>query len=171
MPTVTYSLTDLNAMSRDEFTAALGEIFEHTPEIATAAWQQHPFADVMALHGAMVTVVEGQSAEEQTRLIRAHPDLGSKAKMAAASVAEQSDLGLNALPPDEYEWLRSRNAAYVEKFGFPFVIAVKHHTKASIFAALEMRLQSDLATEQKTAIAEICEIARLRLVDLVSSPT
>lgn len=158
-------------MNQVEFTTALGDIFEHTPEIAATAWHQRPFSTVTDLHAAMVAVVEGQSVADQTALICAHPDLGSKAKMAVASVEEQSGLGLNALPPDEYEWLQSRNAAYTEKFGFPFVIAVKHHTKDSIFQALKTRLESDRDAERKTAIAEICEIARLRLVASVVSAT
>ena len=88
-----YTIAQLNQMTQSEFTEALGEIWEETPEIAQQTWRSKPFADLEALHQAMAAVVNSMSESEQLELIRAHPDLGSKAKMAEASVQEQEERG------------------------------------------------------------------------------
>ena len=158
-----YSLSQLNQMSQEEFTAALGEVWEETPEIADRAWYAKPFEDVETLHRAMVTVVNKMSEAERLALIKAHPDLGSKAKMAEASIEEQSGVGLDTLSESEYQRFQSLNQAYKDKFGFPFIIAVKYHTLESILEAFETRLQNELEPEKQQALTEIGKIARLRL--------
>ena len=162
-----YTLTRLDRMSQEEFTAALGEIWEETPAIANRAWHNRPFEDVEALYRAMVAVVESMSETQQLDLIKAHPDLGSKAKMAQASVEEQSGVGLDRLSESEYERFQSFNQAYKDKFGFPFIVAVKYHTKESILDAFETRLQNGQEEEIQQALTEISKIARLRLEALV----
>jgi len=156
-------------MSQPEFTEAIGSIFEHTPEIAAKAWRSRPFTDVQNLHQMMAAIVLGMSDAEQLKLICAHPDLGSKFKMAEASIQEQSTIGLDQLSATEYDRFQNLNQAYKDKFTFPFIIAVRNHTKDSILAAFEQRLQNNLEVEKKQAIAEILEIARWRLVLAVSS--
>ncbi len=143
-------------------------MFEHTPAIAHQAWCQHPFTDITELHQAMVDVANAMSQEEQLALIRAHPDLGSKAKMAAASVKEQAGVGLNRMTSQEYDRFLSLNQRYKDKFGFPFIIAVKNHTKDSIFAAFEYRLENTPELEMQHALTEITKIARFRLVELIT---
>ena len=165
---VNYAIATLNQMSQSKFMEALGSIFEHTPEIAAQAWQERPFDDVTNLHQVMTAIVENMSESDQLKLIRAHPDLGSKFKMAEASVQEQSTVGLDQLSSDEYSRFQQLNDAYKQKFGFPFIIAVRNHTKDSILAAFEQRLENTIALERKQAIAEIIEIARWRLVLAVS---
>jgi 2-oxo-4-hydroxy-4-carboxy-5-ureidoimidazoline decarboxylase len=162
------SLVDLNQMQQEEFVAVLGEVFEQTPAIARQVWTQRPFASVTALHQGMVAIVHSMSPAEQLALIRAHPDLGSKAKMAAASVQEQTGVGLDRLTPEEYDRFHRLNHAYREQFGFPFIIAVRNHTKSSILEAFEQRLQNPLDAERERAIAEITQIARFRLMDWVT---
>lgn len=162
-----YHLKELNEMSQTAFTEILGEIWENTPAIAQQSWQYRPFTDINNLHQSMVKVVQQMSAAEQLALIQAHPDLGSKTKMAQASVQEQSQVGLNALSPEEYEQFQSLNQAYKNKFDFPFIIAVKNHTKASILEAFKRRLQHDLDTEKQQALTEISKIARFRLEALL----
>ncbi len=164
-----YVIATLNQMSQAEFTEALGSIFEHTPEIASQAWQERPFDDVTKLHQGMAAIVENMSESDQLKLISAHPDLGSKFKMAEASVQEQSTVGLDQLSSNEYRRFQQLNDAYKQKFGFPFIIAVRNHTKDSILAAFEQRLENTIALERKQAIAEIIEIARWRLVLAISS--
>jgi beta-ureidopropionase / N-carbamoyl-L-amino-acid hydrolase len=162
-----YSLAELNALSQEAFTEALGSIFEQTPAIAAQTWNHRPFATLSALHRTMATLVRNLSSEQQLALIRAHPDLGSKAKMAEASVQEQASAGLDRLTPTEYEQFHHLNQSYQTKFGFPFIIAVKNHTKASILEAFVQRLQHTVVAEQERAIAEIIEIARFRLLATV----
>jgi 2-oxo-4-hydroxy-4-carboxy-5-ureidoimidazoline decarboxylase len=153
----------LNQMSQSEFIAAVGSIFEHTPEIAAEAWRSQPFADVPNLHQVMAAIALKMSEPEQLKLICAHPDLGCKFKMAEASIEEQSTVGLDQLSAAEYDRFQELNQAYKEKFSFPFIIAVRNNTKDSILAAFEQRLQNNLETEKKQAITEIIEIARWRL--------
>ena len=155
-------------MSQAEFTAALGEIWEETPEIAERAWHNKPFEDVNTLHQAMVAVVDSMSESEQMALIKAHPDLGSKAKMADASVQEQAGAGLDRLSESEYQRFQALNQAYKDKFDFPFIIAVKNHTLESILEAFTERLENDRMTEQQQALTEIKKIARLRLESLIN---
>ncbi|MBD2461545.1 2-oxo-4-hydroxy-4-carboxy-5-ureidoimidazoline decarboxylase [Oscillatoria sp. FACHB-1407] len=164
---MSYSIADLNAISQTDFVAAIGDVFEHTPAIAATVWNHRPFNNVNHLHQTLVMVMHQLSRAEQLALIQAHPDLGSKAKMAEASVQEQIGAGLNHLTPDEYERFLHLNQAYKDKFGFPFIIAVRHHTKASILEAFDRRLLNSVAVEMQQALTEIAEIARFRLLDRV----
>ena len=163
-----YSLSELNQMNQEAFVEALGTVFEDTPSIAQRSWYKRPFADVAGLHQSMVDVVEGLSPDEQLALIRAHPDLGSKAKMAQASVQEQAGIGLDQLTPDEYDRFGFFNQAYKDKFGFPFMIAVKNNTKASILDAFERRLENTVEVERKQALTEIFQIAQFRLIAVIT---
>lgn len=164
-----YTLAQLDRMSQSEFTAALGEIWEETSAIASQTWHNKPFEDVEALYRAMVAVVENMSETQQLDLIKAHPDLGSKAKMADASVEEQSGVGLDRLSESEYERFQALNQAYKDKFGFPFIVAVKYHTKESILNAFETRLENSQEQERQEALNEISKIARLRLEAIINN--
>jgi 2-oxo-4-hydroxy-4-carboxy-5-ureidoimidazoline decarboxylase len=161
------TIADINQLSQAEFVACLGFGFEQTPEIMAEAWAQRPFRDRAQLHQVCATIVEGMSAARQIQLIRAHPDLGSRLAMAAASVQEQSGAGLDRLTPAEYDQFQQANQQYQQQFGFPFIIAVRLHSKASILAAFQTRLNHDRHTEQQTAIGQILEIARFRLEDTI----
>lgn len=162
-----YPITELNRMSQEEFANILGTVFEDTPTIARQVWNQRPFANVAELHSCMVNLVKTMSRDEQLALIQAHPDLGSKAKMAEASVKEQAGVGLAQLSLEEYERFQSLNQAYKEKFGFPFIVAVKNHTKSSILDTFEHRLENPVEIEMEQALTEIAQIAGFRLLQLV----
>ena len=161
------TLAALNRMDRDNFVGALGGISEHSPWVAEAAWPGVPFSSVAALHAAMVAGVRSTSPARQLDLIGAHPDLAGKAArsgaMTANSVAEQASAGLLSLGDDEYDRLLRLNTDYRERFGFPFIIAVRRHDKASLLAAFETRLKNSRAVEIETALGEIFTITRLRL--------
>ncbi len=161
------AIARLNQISQEEFTLCLGALFEHTPEIAQKSWNYRPFVDAIDLHQKMVNVVKMMSYDEQVALIRAHPDLGSKALMAEASVEEQAGLGLDRLSPQEYDYFQLLNQAYKDKFGFPFIIAVKNHTKDSVLNEFSRRLKNTMAAEIASAIAEINKIALFRTLNLV----
>ncbi len=165
---MSYAISELNQMSQAQFVVALGGIFEATPAIAAQAWRDRPFANVIDLHQKMVAAMQALSDVEKRDLICAHPDLGSRLKMAAASVQEQAGAGLDRLSPAEFERFQALNSAYKKRFGFPFIIAVRHHTRDSILQAFTQRLQHSLETEAQQALTEIMEIARLRLQDAVS---
>ena len=162
-----YSIAALNQMDQAEFTAALGDIFEQTPQIAQQAWRLRPFVNPADLHQKMMDRVSQMSKAEQLALIRAHPDLGSRAKMADASVQEQAGVGLDQLSATEFEHLNRLNQTYRDRFGFPFIIAVKVQTKASILEALEQRTPNSPEVELAQALAEIAKIAQFRLDERV----
>ena len=163
------TLEDLNTSSRDGFVAALGSIFEDSPWAAEQAWRHRPFASLEALHQAMMAEVSASSRDEQLGLLRAHPDLGTRARMAAASAGEQAGAGLDRLTPSEFERLRALNTAYREKFGFPFLFAVKGSTKQALLAALAARLLATVDEEFAEALRQVSRIAWFRLQDVVTS--
>jgi 2-oxo-4-hydroxy-4-carboxy-5-ureidoimidazoline decarboxylase len=150
-------------MDRAAFVLAYGDIFEHSPWVAERAYSRRPFADARALHAAFEQVVNEATAEEQLALIRAHPELGARIALTEASAAEQRGAGLKALTAAEFAQFNALNAAYREKFGFPFVICVRGRDKASILAAFGERLAHDPAAERAAALVEISEIAWARL--------
>lgn len=161
------SINQLNLMSQEEFVSVLGTVYEHTPEIAQKAWHYRPFVDAAALRQKMVDIVNLMSMDEQLALIRAHPDLGSKASMAKDSVIEQAGLGLDRLTSQQYDRFQLLNQAYKDKFGFPFIIAVKNQTKDSVLDAFERRLKNTIEAEIASAIAQINLIALFRTLNLV----
>lgn len=164
----------LNTCSRDAFVAALGEIFEHSPWVAEATFPVRPFATVAALHQAMVDAVRNAPQDRQAALVQAHPELGSKlgraATLTAASQQEQGALGLDRLSDQEFERFNHLNAAYRERFGLPFVICVRRHTRDSILRNFERRIMSEPDAELETALEEIVMIAMLRLAAGVEGP-
>jgi len=161
------NLAAINQLSREAFVEQLGWVFEHAPWVAEKAWERRPWDSLEALHRSLVQVVREAPKEAQLALIRAHPDLGSRARMARASVAEQKSAGLDALTPAELERIQTLNRAYTDKFGFPFILAVRGKSKAEVFKAMEERLPNPPELEFETALEEIYKIARFRLVELL----
>jgi 2-oxo-4-hydroxy-4-carboxy-5-ureidoimidazoline decarboxylase len=160
------TLDELNASSQPRFVETLGWIFEASPWVAERAWTARPFASVHDLHQAMTAAVDAATADARLALLRAHPDLGARARMSDASVGEQQGAGLDRLTPAEFERLQRLNLAYRQKFGFPFLFAVKGSTKHDILAALERRLPDDAERELEEALRQVYRIAMFRLQDL-----
>jgi 2-oxo-4-hydroxy-4-carboxy-5-ureidoimidazoline decarboxylase len=156
-----------NEMGEAEFIEKLGGIYEHSSWVAQRAWRDRPFDDVGALHGAMEKAVAGATDAERMSLIRAHPELAGRLAVAgnltAASKSEQASAGLDRCTPDEFARLQALNAAYREKFGFPFIIAVRGRSRGEIIGQLEERLGNTVEQERATCMREIGRIARLRL--------
>lgn len=163
----------LNAMDRAAFTEALGGIFEHSPWIAEAAWERRPFAERDDLHRAMVDVVARAGRDRRLALVRAHPELAGEAMrqrlLTAASTGEQKGAGLDGLTAEDAARFDALNRQYRERFGFPFVIAVKGHDKDSILAAFARRLANGQEEELETALGQVARIARFRLEATVAS--
>jgi OHCU decarboxylase len=158
-------------MDQAAFVSALEGIWEHSPWIAARAWAARPFADAAALHAAMVAVVAAATQAEQLALIRAHPELAGRAairgELTAESRSEQGGAGLDRCSPEEFAQLTALNARYNARFGFPFVIAVRGHTRGSIIAAFKARLENEAGVERRTCLDEIGKIGWLRLGDRV----
>jgi 2-oxo-4-hydroxy-4-carboxy-5-ureidoimidazoline decarboxylase len=160
-------MADINGMDQAAFVEKFGGIFENSPWVAEAAWEARPFESIDDMHAAMVEVVKNANIDQQLALLRAHPDLAGKeaqaGTMTQSSVAEQASAGLNALSKEEMERLADYNAEYKEKFGFPFMIAVRNHTKDGIFFLFDKRLDNETVTELSNALQQVYYITRLRL--------
>ena len=162
------TLNELNASSKAKFVASVGDIFEHSSWVAERAYAARPFATVTALHDAMMQAVRDAPRPQQLAFLRGHPELGGKVARAGAmtadSVAEQGGLGLDRLSDAQFARFERANAAYSEKFGFPFIVCVRHHTSVeSILAAFEQRVNNDTEAEFAAALEQIGFITRLRL--------
>jgi len=167
------ALSDLNACSKADFVGALANIFEYSPWIAEQAASLRPFAGVNQLFAAMKTAVDRAVPELRLALIKAHPDLASKTQRAAGltaeSSAEQNSVGLDRLSDAEYAAFERVNNAYRARFGFPYIVCVRRHTRDSILRDFERRLPNNVEAEMQKSIDEICRIAALRIDQLVTS--
>lgn len=155
-------------MTETEFVERFGGIYEHSPWVAEeVAAEAIAVDDLAELASLMAECVDNAAAERQLALIRAHPDLAGKAQVAgeltADSTAEQASAGLDQCSAEEYAQFQDLNTRYKEKFGFPFVMAVRASSRAEILAAFAARLENDPTTEFETALQEIHKIAELRL--------
>lgn len=167
------SLARLNAMDQADFSATLGAIFEHSPWVAERAWSQGPFDSVERLHAAMCEVLANSGEEAQLALIRAHPQLASKAavrgELTDASNHEQGGAGLRECSAEEFALLGELNARYQQRFGFPYILAVRGHDRSSIIGNLRTRVERSREVEFVEALRQIERIAALRLADLLDS--
>ena len=161
-------------MSQDDYVARFGGVFEHSPWIAERAYdagglQETPTAE--GVHVAVVGQFRAASASEQLGVLRAHPDLAGKLAIAGdlteESRNEQAGAGLDRLSPEEHARFTALNTAYTDKFGFPFIIAVKGLTKDDILAAFESRIDNTPEQEFETALRQVERIALLRLTALL----
>lgn len=167
------TLAELNSISCADFVRIVGPVFEHSPWIAKVTSPQRPFASMEALHRALCEVVQDAREENQLDLIRAHPDLVGRLALAGAltneSTMEQASAGLDKLTPEEIKLFQSNNAAYQQKFGFPFIICARLNKKEAILAGFRARLGNSREQEIQTALSEIFKIAELRLRDVIST--
>ena len=159
---------ELNSKDRSGFVGAIGWVFEGSPWVAERAWDKRPFATLDALHDALSSVVASAELSEQVWLLRAHPELGARASMSGTSSREQTSAGLDALTRGDLERLQSLNAAYREKFGFPFLLAVTGCTAQDVLNAIERRLTSPRDEEHREALRQVYRIARFRLEGMIS---
>jgi OHCU decarboxylase len=161
----------VNELDRAAFVERFGPLFEHSPWVAAAAWRDRPFTDREELYDALVAAMHAAPRERKLALIRAHPDLAGKAaiegSLTDSSKREQASAGLDRLTPDEYEAFTRTNAAYRERFGFPFVVCAREHTKESILRVASERLANSEDEEIRVALEEIAKIARLRLEEVL----
>jgi 2-oxo-4-hydroxy-4-carboxy-5-ureidoimidazoline decarboxylase len=171
----TPTLTVLNAFGRDDFVAALGHLFEHSPWVAAGTYDKRPFRDLDGLDAALCATMRAAPVERQVALVRAHPDLAGRlaqaGKLTESSAREQSAAGLDQLTPAEAAEIQRLNDAYKEKFGFPFVICARLNAKDTILAAMRARSRNTADAELSTALDEIAKIARLRLNEAIKKET
>jgi 2-oxo-4-hydroxy-4-carboxy-5-ureidoimidazoline decarboxylase len=157
------TIDEINAYDRASFIRALGWIFVESPWVADRAWDRRRFCSLDDLHLTMTGVVDAATEAEQLALLRAHPDLGTKARVSDVSSAEQQGAGLDRLDAAEFARLQQLNADYRARFGFPFLFAVKGSTKHDVLAALDARGRAPKDVEFAEALRQVYKIARFRL--------
>jgi 2-oxo-4-hydroxy-4-carboxy-5-ureidoimidazoline decarboxylase len=161
----------VNGLTYDAFVAQFGGVFEHAAWVARAAHGKGPFANVPDLHAAMMAAVREASADRRLAFLNGHPELaGPEARaraMTAESAQEQGSAGLDRLTEADGQAFDRLNAAYRQRFGFPFIVAVRGRDLREILVLFERRLDRGPAEEEATALEEISAITRMRLDRLV----
>jgi 2-oxo-4-hydroxy-4-carboxy-5-ureidoimidazoline decarboxylase len=166
-------MSQVNEMSAEEFVELLGGVYEHSPWIAEAVVDQRPFDDRSALQTAMKAVVDDSTREQKIALLRAHPEFAGKAAttgtLTESSTAEQSRLSLNNLPVDQHQQMQQYNRQFMEKFGFPGIVAVRlNNSVEQIFQQFDRRLQNDFEEEVEQALEQVHAIVGFRIGDLLA---
>jgi 2-oxo-4-hydroxy-4-carboxy-5-ureidoimidazoline decarboxylase len=159
------TLDQVNALDAREFEKAFGDVAEHSPWVARNAAGARPFAAVDAMAQAFRDAVLAATEAAQLQLIRAHPDLGARARLTS----EQKGAGLDALTAEEMTRFTHLNELYKSKFDFPFIFAVKGATKHQILDAFAERVNHSKAEEFQAALEQAARIFRFRIEDRVSS--
>ncbi len=166
------TLAEINTGDTAKFVDVLGEVFENSPWLVERAAASRPYPSRDALVAKLIDVMNTAAPDKQLALIRAHPDLAGKAARAGeltdSSTREQASVGLDQLSDEEFDLFNRLNDDYQTRFGFPFIIAVRDHTKESLLAAFETRLNNDPAAEMAEAMRNIARIVSLRIVDTVT---
>lgn len=165
------SIAELNRLDDEAFITTLGGIYEHSPWVPAAVLEQRPFTSRESLEAAMSWVVEHAPDEDRLALICAHPELGGRAaaegRLDGSSAGEQRSAGLDRCSPQEFAELAALNGRYLERFGFPFILAVRGHDPASVIGVLRRRLEQDPAAELAENLGQIERIASRRLQALI----
>lgn len=165
------SLDAVNRMDRPAFVAAFGDVAEHSPWVAEVAAAARPYASRDAAIAAFEAAMRAAAPEAQLALIRAHPDLAGRARVAELaedSRREQAGVGLDRLSPDEFARFTVLNDRYRDRFGFPFIFAVRGATRDMILAAFEQRVGNGKDEEFETALSQIARIFRFRLEERIA---
>jgi 2-oxo-4-hydroxy-4-carboxy-5-ureidoimidazoline decarboxylase len=167
-----FSLDQVNALSRDEFVAAFGDVAEHSPWVAEKAAGARPFTSRRAMAEAFVDAVLAAGEPHKLALLRAHPDLAGRAAVAGEiaeySKREQAGAGLDRLTPEEFGRFSALNEAYRKKFRFPFILAVKGIDKHGILHSFEERIANDPEAEFANAVRQVAQLVAFRIDDRVS---
>jgi OHCU decarboxylase len=158
-----YSIDEINDFDKQEFVEMFGNIYEESPWVAVQAFSAQPFDSVGDIVTTFADIVDMASQEKQLALLRSHPDLGEQTEMTDASKQEQASAGLDQLTEEQYKAFQRLNKRYKTRFGFPFIMAVQDESPAAIREAMERRVEHDKEKEFDRALAEVHEIARLRL--------
>jgi 2-oxo-4-hydroxy-4-carboxy-5-ureidoimidazoline decarboxylase len=161
------SLAEINAMPAEAFVSAFGDVAEHSSWVARHAASLRPYRSREAMIAAFSDSLRAAAQQSQLALIRAHPDLATKAKLTFDSRREQAGAGLDALTEAEFARFNHLNELYKAKFDFPFIFAVKGATKQQILESFSERISNTQEDEFALALEQICRIFRFRIEDKV----
>ena len=164
-----YRLDEINDMDRDTFVAVFGGVFEDSLWAAEAAWQSRPFTDAEGVVETLIDVVRAAGRERQLALLRAHPELGARKPLTGHSEREQRNAGLKGGQGGQAELLAGLNRRYRDKFGFPFILAVKGLNPDQIITRFRERLENSREDEFNECLGQVFRIAIYRLEELLGS--
>lgn len=162
-------LNKIDKLSETEFTEVFGNIFENASWIAEKLYGQKPFKNFQDLSKKMILIFESADNENKLKILNSHPDLADKAKIGSLTIdsnKEQSNAGLDRCTEEELNKFKNLNTEYKNKFGFPFILAVKGRNKLEILDNFKKRVLSDKQIEFNEAIKQVKQIASLRLKEL-----
>ena len=162
------TLVQVNALKSAEFEEVFGDVAEHSPWVARNAAGARPYKSRDAMISAFRDVVLSATETAQMALIRAHPDLATKAKLTDDSTREQAQAGLGTLSKEEFSRFTHLNDFYKSKFDFPFIFAVRGATKDQIMASFAERVNNSKDDEFAMALEQVCRIFRFRIEDRVA---
>ncbi|WP_332630808.1 2-oxo-4-hydroxy-4-carboxy-5-ureidoimidazoline decarboxylase [Halalkalibacter flavus] len=161
------SMEKVNKMDQSQFINIVGAVFEHSPWVAEKSWNAHPFVNLEQMYNHMIEEMHGATTALKLSLLRAHPDLGTRLEVSESSRDEQKNAGLSQLSEQEFEEFSMLNKDYINKFGFPFIMAVKGQSKKAIKSNMKARIHNSYEEEFETALQQVSKIARFRLWDLI----
>jgi 2-oxo-4-hydroxy-4-carboxy-5-ureidoimidazoline decarboxylase len=162
------TIQQVNALSSAEFEKAFGDVAEHSPWVARNAAGDRPFVSRESMIRAFREAVLSASETAQLALIRAHPDLATKARLTDDSTREQAQAGLGTLSKEEFSRFTHLNDFYKSKFDFPFIFAVQGATTQQILANFAERANHSKEDEFAMALDQVCRIFRFRIEDRVA---
>ena len=165
---VQYRLSDINDMDKDTFVAVFGGVFEASPWVAEKTWQSRPFRSEAHLVETLCKTVENAGREPQLALLQAHPELGARKPLTGYSEREQANAGLTEEEAGRTELLADMNRRYRDKFGFPFILAVKGLDPDSIIMRFRERLENSPEDEFEECLGQVFRIAGFRLDELLA---
>lgn len=165
-----YNLDEINGMDRDTFITAFGAVFEDSPWAAEAAWQSRPFRNMAHVAEALFEAVRNAGRERQLALLRAHPELGARKPLTGHSEREQKNAGLKGGEGSQADLLADLNRRYRDKFGFPFILAVKGLGPDEIIMRFRERLENNPEEEFDECLGQVFRIAGFRLDDMLDEP-
>ena len=159
----------IEKLSETEFTEVFGNIFENARWIAENLYRHKPFKDFQDLSGKMISIFENTDDESKLKILISHPDLADKTRIGTLTVdsnKEQSNARLDQCTEDEFNEFKNLNIKYKDKFGFPFIIAVKGKDKSEILINFKKRILLERESEFDEAVKQVKQIAILRLYEL-----
>jgi len=162
-------LNKIDKLTETEFTEVFGNIFENASWIAERLYGQKSFENFDDLSKKMLSIFENSDNQSKLKIIKSHPDLANKIKIGSLtedSNEEQSSAGLDKCTEEEFSEFKNLNLKYKNKFGFPFILAVKGKKKSEILINFKKRILSDKKIEFNEAIKQVHQIASLRLKEL-----
>ena len=162
------SIEKINQLSENEFIGTFGNVFEKTNWIANRAFNSKPYRNFNEFISTIIKIYENSSNEDCIKIFNAHPELAVEKKLTEDSHKEQKGANLNRCNNEEFNEFKNLNIEYRNKFGFPFIIAVKGKNKNEILNNFKKRIKNEINLEFNEAKEQVKKIANFRLNEIIN---